>query len=326
MCVSNRKVSHDQAEVNLPAAGPNVAILLCTHNGARFLREQLDSIANQSHANWAISVSDDGSTDATRSVLHGFQGDFGQHRLNITSGPAVGSAANFISLVCSPKITADYYAFADQDDVWERDKLTRSLAWLQAVPSEVPALYCSRTQYIGENGSFLGFSKLFERTPTFRNAVIQSIAGGNTMVFNQSARELFAKTPPDVKVVAHDWWSYMLITGCGGRVFYDPVPTVRYRQHGNNIVGQNTTVGARISRAKALMTGRFKSWNEINLHALNRMRPYLTSDSQMALDTFIRSRKKILPARLLGLWRSGIYRQTSIDNIGLFLAATLNKL
>lgn len=146
------------------------------------------------------------------------------------------------------------------------------------------------------------------------------------MVFNRAARSLLAKTPPQLSIVSHDWWAYMLVSGCGGRVFYVSYPGVCYRQHGSNIVGQNVTILAKIVRAKALLAGRFKNWNYINLNALQEMAPCLTQENQRILNLFSNARSGSVFSRIWNLYRSGVYRQTFAGNVGLFIAAFLKKL
>jgi len=213
---------------------PTIAILLCTMQGQSYLPEQLESILWQTYKFWTIWASDDGSSDGTHSILADYQRRLGEGRLSIHSGPAEGFVANFLSLTCNAKISANYYAFADQDDVWEQDKLLRAVQWLGTIPVHTPALYCSRTCNVDVNNQCIGYSRLFLKRPSFANALVQSIGGGNTMVFNDAARNLLHAAGADVNVVAHDWWAYLVVSGHGGQVFYDARPNVRYRQHGAN--------------------------------------------------------------------------------------------
>ena len=90
------------------------------------------------------------------------------------------------------------------------------LGWLQTVPRGTPALYGARTLLIDPEGAYLGRSPLFCRPPTFRNALVQNIAGGNTMVFNEAARRLLMAAGSAVQVPSHDWWLYLLTTAGGG--------------------------------------------------------------------------------------------------------------
>ena len=305
---------------------PKVAVLMCTMQGQHFLAEQLNSIATQSHPAWAIWASDDGSDDHTHAILEYYQSHWGDDRVSIHAGPEEGSTANFLSLTCRADIDADYFAYADQDDIWESDKLERAVEWLKTIPEDVPALYGSRTLLVDARNQHIGYSPLFEREPSFRNALVQSIAGGNTMVFNRAARDLLRSAGEAVEAITHDWWAYMLITSCGGKVHYDAYPTVRYRQHSANQFGSNADLGAQMRRARLLLQGRFRSWVDANLRALERVRHLMTPENRQVLDEFSRARQRWIGARLLGLRRSGIFRQTVLGNLGLSLAALINRL
>jgi glycosyltransferase involved in cell wall biosynthesis len=98
-----------------PIDTAQVALLMCTKNGATFLGEQLKSIAEQTHTNWTLFASDDGSTDKTKHILERFGQDQLQ-RVVVRNGPKKGVCANFLSLATDPTIDGDYFAFSDQDD------------------------------------------------------------------------------------------------------------------------------------------------------------------------------------------------------------------
>lgn len=322
------------ATVNLSSADmqmashtvPEVAILLCSCNGERYLEEQLESIFCQAHANLEIHVADDCSQDGTPGILNTLK--LRDSRLStITHNQArKGFAANFLSLVCNPAIEADFYAYSDQDDIWEADKIERALAWLKTVPAETPALYCSRTHLVSPENRTIGFSPLFRKAPAFANALVQNIGGGNTMVFNHAARKLLMLAGRDVVVVAHDWWTYLVVSGCGGRVFYDPYPSVRYRQHGHNLIGMNIGIQARFRRIRMLFEGQLKIWTDTNIRALEKLHNQLTDENRAMLNRFTDARNCGLAQRLLRFKRSGIYRQTLVGNSGLFLAALFNRI
>lgn len=304
-----------------------VAILLCTYQGQRYLAEQLDSYASQSHANWDLWVSDDGSKDKTHEILDTYREKWsGNHQLSVFRGPSKGFAANFLSLICNPSINADYYSLSDQDDVWEAEKIERAVQWLDTIDPGTPALYCSRTQLVDENNRDLGYSALFMKPPHFKNALVQNIAGGNTMVFNRAAHSALLKTGPLVDVIAHDWWVYQVISACGGVVHYDPRTALRYRQHGGNLIGSNNSFGARLVRIRMLFEGQLKNWNERNIHALTGLRADMSDESRQVFDQFSAARKKAAPGRAYGIWRSGVYRQTLLGNLGLLAAALFNKI
>ena len=303
-----------------------VAILLCTFHGQRHLVEQLESFAAQSHTNWEVFASDDGSLDDTHAILQAYRAQWGPDRLSIHFGPAEGFAANFLSLTCNAAIQATYYAYSDQDDIWENDKLQRAVEWLGRVDPDTPALYCTRTRIVDANNQEIGMSPLFSRQPSFRNALTQNIGGGNTMVFNRAARLLLKSAGDVVDVVSHDWWLYMVVTGCGGEVCYDPYPSLRYRQHPHNAIGVNSSWLARWRRGAMMFKGRFQTWSDLHIAAIQRIHDKLTPSSQEALSNFSIARKARLLPRLVGMKRAGVYRQTFWGNLGLVIAILTNKL
>lgn len=304
----------------------NVAILLCTFNGARFLHAQFSSYEAQHHKNWRVFASDDDSKDETTSILSAYQTKFGAERMQIRQGPQGGFVANFLGLACDPAISADYYAYSDQDDIWEPDKLTRAFAWLNGVASGIPAMYCSRTRLIDEEGRDCGYSPLFNRTPSFRNALVQSIAGGNTIVFNNAARGLLMTCGATVKVPSHDWWTYLLTTAAGGRVHYDTTPSIRYRVHPENVVGSNIGLLSRFRRLRMLAHGRFQHWTDLNIAALEPFRPHMTAENRALLDLFRTARERGFIGRQIDFLKTGVYRQTLLGNLGLVLAIWARKI
>src|SRR5260370_28358107 len=282
----------------LPSAiSPAVTILLCTLNGERFLAEQLASLKSQTFENWKLIASDDGSWDRTKSILVAFQKSCQPGRVEIIDGPRRGAAANFLFQACAENLVSEYYAFCDQDDVWDADKLARAIDALERTDSSIPALYGSRTRLIDEAGSEIGFSPLFHRKPEFRSALVQSIAGGNTMVFNQKARELLVFCGGDVDVPSHDWWLYQVTSACGGHVRYDAYPSVCYRQHTHNVIGANIGWTAVMQRLDMLRQGRFRPWEDLNVAALTRLRPCMSAENQRIFDLFRKARHEPLLRR-----------------------------
>jgi glycosyltransferase involved in cell wall biosynthesis len=302
-----------------------IAILLCTYNGARFLPLQLASYEAQDFADWRLFVSDDGSQDATLSLLEAFQKKHGAERVHIRRGPCRGFAANFLSLICDPSIIGSCYALSDQDDIWAPDKLSRAAASLAAAAADEPAVYCSRTRLIDESGTDIRLSLLYKKPPHFRNALTQSLASGNTIVLNEAARQLLMRAGPDVSVAAHDWWIYLATTAAGGRMLYDSAPTVAYRMHIGNVIGSNRAAGARMRRVGMLWQGQYKTWTDMHMRALERLEGVMTNENRRTFEQFRRARKRSMLPRAYGLFRAGVYRQTFLGNIGLLAAALIGK-
>jgi glycosyltransferase involved in cell wall biosynthesis len=302
-----------------------VVILLGTFNGAEFLPEQLQSFCDQSHSNWELVVSDDGSTDRTIEVIEDFSKRAPQ-KVTLRQGPGKEFWRNYLSIVQLDDIDGDYFAYSDQDDIWSSEKLTKAIEWLATVPKGRPALYFTRTALIGRYGKLRGFSPLYKRASNFQNALVQNIGGGNTMVFNRAAKLVLASTPPDVELIAHDWWTYQMVTGVGGIAHYDPWPSTKYRQHEQNLFGSNAGLHRRFLRLRAFVEGRFNLWNDVNIKALNSVRHLLSPSSLATLDRFARARKAPLPKRLYLLWNAGVYRQSVFDNIGILVGSFFGRI
>jgi glycosyltransferase involved in cell wall biosynthesis len=309
----------------LASTSLKVIIMLATRNGAKFLPDQLASYRAQTHSNWELLVSDDGSTDETVEMIKHFAMGIPQ-RVVVCDGPQLGFWQNFVSLVRNDDIDGDLFAYSDQDDIWYEQKLADAVSWFESRGDEKPALYFTRTELIEADGAAAGFSPIFTRPPGFQNALVQNIGGGNTMVFNRAARLALRATPADAALVSHDWWTYQVVTGIGGIAHYDLRPSLKYRQHGQNLVGSNIGLRARLIRLTAFAAGRVVMWNEINLRVLNRMRDMLAPQNALVLDRFSRARQVMWPKRLWLIWKSGVYRQGVVDTIGLYVGAIFGRL
>ena len=302
---------------------PKVAVLMAVFEDARFLPEQLSSIRAQSHENFEVWISRDCEDEDVGTVLEEQVPTFGADRFFVLEGPQQGCSANFLSLVFNPEIRADYFAYSDQDDVWYHDKLSRAMAVLEHAPDAAPALYGSRTQLIDEKGRYVGLSPLYRRPPCFRNALAQNIASGHTMVMNRAARELLCASGVREGPI-YDWWTYLLVTGAGGKMFYDPHPFARYRQHDRNLIGLYTTPVQRLAR---IARGDIRDSNAAICRALHGARHLLAPENRRILDTYRQAVSEgRFSSRLRGILKSGVYRQTRMGTLGLFAASLLNKL
>jgi glycosyltransferase involved in cell wall biosynthesis len=283
-------------------------------------------LESQTVRDWKLYVSDDGSTDATLEIIRHYQSKWGTDKIQYRVGPHKGFAQNFLSLACDPSIRADYYAFCDQDDVWLPEKLTVAIEHIarESSPGQLYA-YGGRTTFTDEKLKPIGVSPLFVFPRTFRNALIQSIAGGNTMVFNQATKTLLEKVGL-VPTPSHDWWLYQLVTGAGGAMYYDPKPYIFYRQHTNALVGSNNSSLAKFIRLRKLFSGRYKKWMDDNIQSLRQAEKLLLSSNIEILNLFELMRNAKLKDRLRLLEICGLYRQTWRGTISLLIFAMFKKI
>ncbi|ACM04409.1 glycosyltransferase [Cereibacter sphaeroides] len=309
------------------APPPRIALLLATYNGAANLEAQLESFAAQTLRPTWLVVSDDGSTDATRALLAAFAARHPWLALRLVEGPCRGSAQNFLHLLGQVPPEADMAALSDQDDVWLPGKLARGAAAMADLPADLPVLYGGSSWICdAELGNRRPYP-LPARPPGFRHALVQNIAGGNTMMLNRGAIALLAAASREPeRIVVHDWWIYQIVSGAGGRVIFDPVPLLLYRQHGGNLIGANDGFRAKYRRLRMLLSGGFRQWNAINIRALSASAHRFTPENRRLLAEFEALRRAGPWGRLRQLKRIGLYRQGLPGRLSLWLAAVLGRI
>ena len=305
---------------------PRVAVVLGYYGGSKYLQRQVESILAQENIDVRVFIFDDASpTPLNKDDLH-LKGD-GVDRVHVSRRTQnLGFQENFLRGLQDVTGDYDFYAFSDQDDVWHLDKLSRAVVKIRQTAKISPVLYGARTEAHDETlTSLLGVSPLFKIAPNFGNAIVQSIMGGNTMVMNRACRALIAQASYETIPVSHDWWCYQLVSGAAGTVLYDDWPCLKYRIHGNNLVGSNLGWIARLSRIRRLLLGEFYDWNSQNIAALEQNLELLTPENQMCLIKFNQARDGKLFTRVLIPFRLKISRQTILGQLGLLLGLTLRR-
>lgn len=211
----------------------NVCVLMSTYNGEKYLCSQIDSILSQKRVKVSLIVRDDGSLDNTTRILQTYK-DKGL--LNWYTGPNKGSAYSFWDLLMSVG-DYEYYSFADQDDVWLEDKL---FAAVSIIKRDVPFLYFSKKTLVDAELNKLGREDEYIRGVSLEYSLLKGFAAGCTMVFNKKLYNALIKYTPKVMTM-HDSW-ILKVAGAIGTVFYDETPHILYRQHGKNVVGNQTKI------------------------------------------------------------------------------------
>ncbi len=234
---------------------------MATYNGAKYVASQIESILAQDYQHILLTIFDDGSTDGTLRQIEQY---LSNSQVRIVGSERVGLPQVYFRLLGFLSPASHYAGYADQDDVWLPGKVSRSLRMLRqaedsrkdtattdattsagsattiAAPttlssSPLPVLYCSRSFITDSSLRVVGTTMLPRYPPSFSNALVQGIAAGSTMLFNREAAELLASWTPQFAPM-HDWWTYLVISATG-KVIYDPLPTLLYRQHGANARG-----------------------------------------------------------------------------------------
>ena len=209
-----------------------VIVLMATYNGAPYLREQLDSIINQTYKNVEIMVRDDGSTDETRVILKEYEN---KGLIQATYGKNVGVNKGFFWLVENAK-EADYYSFADQDDIWLPQKLSRAVERLEKEDNHLPQVYFSSFDFCDAQMNHIRTSPTLTHPHSLVRVLVGSQLGvGFTLVFNRAIKEIIEKTAPfNFKIYGHDQWVTLMGLTLGN-VVYDPTVTAKHRRHEQNV-------------------------------------------------------------------------------------------
>ena len=191
-----------------------------------------------------IFVRDDGSKDSTVSILEKYREN---NKITCTFGKNVGACQSFLNAIFeAPK--AEYYAFCDQDDVWDADKLKIAIDQIKDVDG--PALYHGKAGPVDVNLNPLS-SRVFIHKNTLESALLTS-ATGCTMVFNDALMQLLrVYMPNDKRINMHDAWVFRVAYAMHSHVVYDQTSHMKYRQHGNNVSG-GTVMNFRQKYARAM--------------------------------------------------------------------------
>jgi len=234
-------------------------VLLAAYNGARWIREQVDSILAQEIVDVMLVIRDDGSSDGTQGELGRFAGD---SRVRTFSSPAAsGSAAgNFLALIReNPAVEADFVAFSDQDDLWDRDKLLRACRNLATQSSSG---YSSATLAVWEHGKRRVLKP--SGAPTRSDFLFEGAGQGCTFVLTaelyERARQFLTQHPELTQGLHyHDWAVYALARAWGLRWSFDPQPSMKYRQHAGNDTGARGTLGGIAKRLALIRRGWYRT-------------------------------------------------------------------
>jgi glycosyltransferase involved in cell wall biosynthesis len=220
-----------------------IAILLCTYNGELYVKEQLDSLIKQTYKDFVIYIHDDGSKDATLDIIREYQTLF-KDKIVLVNDQIKhrGAAESFLWLMNS--VSADYYMFCDQDDIWLENKILHSYNRIKEIEkehsSDTPVLIHTDLTLVDENSnvlapSFFDYAGLKpDVSKHFKFLVFGNVVTGCTVIINDALKRI---VPPLNKTVGmHDYW-IALIAAKYGMLDNIKEQTILYRQHGDNVAG-----------------------------------------------------------------------------------------
>lgn len=262
-----------------------VVIIISTFNGARYLSAQIESVLAQAGVDVTLWIRDDGSTDETRNLLAEYAAD---KRVQWFAGKNIGAADSFIDAVRLCDLQADYYSFCDQDDVWLADKLAVAVAEIRQM-SPGPAMVCSTVTITDQDLTPRGRTAVPAKGPSFKNALVETVTCGNTIVMNPEAFSVVQTSLPQPgSIPMHDAWVYLLLSAVGEVRFYDR-PGVLYRQHGQNVTGTGHSLARRMANRLQRLLVSSRHWDQAR--ELKRFAHLLKADDLRALNRYVGYRR-----------------------------------
>ncbi len=213
-----------------------VDILLAVYNGGKFLKKQLDSIFAQTYRDFLLIVCDDGSTDDSRQLLEEYQKRFVGQMQVIYNDKNLGAKNNFFKLLSLSK--AEYIMFCDQDDIWDKNKVEKTLDFFRKNEDSGVLLVHTDMRVIDENDvqTAESFNKLQSIDPyqnSLNKLLVQNTVTGCTVMINRALADIVLQPRCDT---LHDWW--LAVTAAAfGKIAYLPEATMGYRRHSQNVRG-----------------------------------------------------------------------------------------
>ena len=287
----------------------STAVLLGTYNGEPYLREQLQSLADQSYQDYICYIHDDGSTDRTLDIAEAYARRY-PDRFKVLSYKANhGAIGNFMSLAryVLKHSSESYFLFCDQDDYWDARKIEKQVSMVRQneMIGKPYLLYCDctvtdeRLQTIAESGMLYTKCRAGVND-TYKKLVFRNTAAGCAMCMNRACLELAINYVNDEHIFMHDWW-FMLIGRYFGKVGFLDEPLMKYRQHGSNALGvADPSLSGRIKTITKDLPGYIKA-KRINTLKLKQQ---ILDIGSIPADTPYRSELTALCKHLNSGWLS----------------------
>lgn len=221
-----------------------IEVLMAVYNGSAYIREQIDSILNQTYENWHLTISDDGSTDGTDLIADEYAAKYPEQITRVYSGVRFGNARDHFMWL-SENCTSRYMLYSDQDDVFNPEKMSRLMDAMQNAERQwgrdLPILVFSDQTVVDEKLNVIEPSLMRCQKQAFDSfdyhaLLIQNVVTGGAMMVNRPLCSLAVQCRSRERIIMHDWW--MAATAARfGKIIYLDEPLSLYRQHGGNSVG-----------------------------------------------------------------------------------------
>ena len=298
-----------------------IVILLSTYNGEKYIKQQLDSLHSQTYKKFKIIVRDDKSTDNTLEILKSFDIKL------VDSNQNLGAKKSFASLLeyAVQNSNAKYFIFCDQDDIWEKDKIEKTLKKMEEMENEfcnMPLLVHTDLKVVDEKLNTLSpsmwkYQNINPSSNSLNKLLIQNTITGCTMIINRKLARKCLNIAS--KAIMHDWW-IGLVASTFGKIGYLDYSSIMYRQHGKNDTGTQKYSFKYILK-------KIQEINEINLNKnifqakafLDIFEDELDNKTKEMLLDFTNIKEKTYVKRVFILFKYDLFKQGIIRNIGMII-------
>ena len=266
---------------------------MSTYNGEKYLPAQIDSIMNQSFVDVTLYIRDDNSSDNTVSVIKDYcnRSDRIVYAEDISGvHNDIGIGSSFFHLLRYVKKSCaeyDYYAFSDQDDVWNEDKLSRAVT---ALSGKRKALYFSKKTIVNNDMEIIGKDPA-KMLGDFTDYLSPNDAFGCTIVIDKIFADMLLEKEIESYPFIHDITMFKTAVCTDTEIVFDQSETIRYRQHALNVTGNRSTALFSAENVKRLVSGRRHYLSLLSKYILRDYGEYVNSESKENLKAVIDYRK-----------------------------------
>ena len=229
----------------IPNYQAKIYILLATYNGAKYLKDQLDSLLVQTYKEWVLYIHDDNSSDETVNIIKEYQSHYIDKIIYIDDTITTGSAKNnFTYLLNYIDDNYDYLMFCDQDDIWLPKKIETTyleMLKLEVMHPSLPLLVFTDLTVVDQNLNILSNSLMNYQNKdisiinSLEYMLVENLVTGCTVMINRQSKEL--SLPISKHAIMHDWWITLQVKNNNGIISYLESSYILYRQHENNDTG-----------------------------------------------------------------------------------------
>lgn len=298
-----------------------IIILLSTYNGEKYIKAQLDSLFSQSYKNIDIYVRDDGSSDATTTILKSYDVKLIDTKKNLGAKQSFSQLLNY----ALNENQDDYIMFCDQDDVWYSDKIEKTLSKMKELENkspDSPILVHSDINIVNEKldilaTSFWKYQHIDSNKEDLSYFIVDNNITGCAMMINHTLAKKIKTIPHEA--IMHDWWIAM-VASAFGKIAYVDEPLMLYRQHSSNDTGAKR-YGCRYFIKKLFEKPSLDKYIQQSQAFLSLYGNDLDKNSTSMLEEFSKFPTLGKWAKIKILFKYKIWKNGVIRNLGLIFFA-----